>query len=88
VILAEFEQYMPDLFTTIQLLKEYLGADHSSRFFADRWAAIKPETIDYGIMENHRRPWYCPLQTWAGMMLAAGTHFLMSCLATRMGIFS
>jgi mannose-1-phosphate guanylyltransferase len=55
VILAEFEQYMPDMFTTIQLLKEYLGADHSSRFFADRWAAIKPETIDYGIMEKSQK---------------------------------
>lgn len=55
VILAEFERYMPDLFATIHLLEDYLGVNHLSSFFGDHWAAIKPQTIDYGIMEKSQK---------------------------------
>ncbi|MEN6572433.1 MAG: sugar phosphate nucleotidyltransferase [Anaerolineaceae bacterium] len=52
VILGEFARYMPELFQRIQSLLPMLGVNHSTEVFVDSWKAIKPETIDYGIMEK------------------------------------
>ena len=32
-----------------------VGKDHSSQQFIDAWRSIKPQTIDYGIMEKSHR---------------------------------
>lgn len=55
VILEEIKRYMPSLFETIQKLTPLLTKDHSTREFIDLWSAIKPQTIDYGIMEKSDR---------------------------------
>lgn len=52
VVLGEYERYMPELFTTIQALAPLLGGDHLAPDFVDLWMTIKPETIDYGLMEK------------------------------------
>ena len=51
-ILKEFSKQMPDLkakLNQIALLIEKPGFENE---FTDIWASIKPQTIDYGIMEN------------------------------------
>jgi mannose-1-phosphate guanylyltransferase len=55
VILEEIKRYMPSLFETIQQLTPLLTVDHSAKKFIDLWSAIKPQTIDYGIMEKSDR---------------------------------
>lgn len=52
VMLGQFKEYMPELSAIIQTLEPKLGADHSSGDFIERWSGIKPQTIDYGIMEK------------------------------------
>ena len=52
VILGEFKQYMPELYDTILKLNPMLMEDHLKSEFCDQWASIKPQTIDYGIMEK------------------------------------
>ncbi len=54
-ILDEIKRYMPALFETIQSLKPFLTLDHKNQQFVDLWGAIKPQTIDYGIMEKSDR---------------------------------
>lgn len=51
-ILAELKNYMPELFGTLHKLTPLLVSDHSSPDFYEQWASIKPQTIDYGIMEK------------------------------------
>lgn len=51
-ILEEFDNQMPDLYGK---LKQITGLFENSDFnkkFREIWASIKPQTIDYGIMEN------------------------------------
>ena len=55
VILAEIKRYMPALYETIQQLKTYLVVDHGQNEFIKKWSEIKPQTIDYGIMEKSDR---------------------------------
>jgi mannose-1-phosphate guanylyltransferase len=52
VILDEFKLFMPELYQSIEDLSSLLGNDHSSKQFIDTWSSIKPQTIDYGIMEK------------------------------------
>lgn len=54
-IMAEFRKYMPDLAGSIKKLSTIIGQDHSDDRFIKEWATIKPETIDYGIMEKSDR---------------------------------
>lgn len=54
VILGEFKKHMPDLHATIQELQPTLGVDHLQKDFVEKWSGIKPQTIDYGIMEKTR----------------------------------
>ena len=51
-ILAEYQKYIPELFTTITGLIPQLGEDHSETGFQRTWNSIQPQTIDYGIMEK------------------------------------
>lgn len=52
VILAEIERYMPELFKILLNLTPLLVTGHDSPEFKEQWASIKPQTIDYGIMEK------------------------------------
>jgi mannose-1-phosphate guanylyltransferase len=52
VMLDEFNEFMPDLSTSIDKLEPLLGEDHARADFLAEWTAIKPQTIDYGIMER------------------------------------
>jgi mannose-1-phosphate guanylyltransferase len=62
VILNEFKKHMPDLYGTISKLDKYLGIDHSNPAFVEQWSLIKPETIDYGIMEKSDRAAVLPAE--------------------------
>ncbi len=55
VILQEIKRYMPQLHATIQQLEPKLMVDHGNPDFVTAWSAIKPQTIDYGIMEKSDR---------------------------------
>ena len=63
VILAEIERYMPALFETIRQLTPLLTIDHQQAEFVEKWSAIKPQTIDYGIMEKSDRVVVLPAST-------------------------
>ncbi len=63
IILNEIEHYMPVLFQTVKKLTPLLGKDHSSQEFIDLWSAIKPQTVDYGIMEKSDRVVVLPAST-------------------------
>lgn len=52
IVLNEYQRLMPDLFTTINKLFPLLEGDHLQPAFTTEWMKIKPETIDYGIMEK------------------------------------
>jgi mannose-1-phosphate guanylyltransferase len=52
VILKEYGKYMPELARSIDELIPLIGVDHSSKQFIDAWSSIRPQTIDYGIMEK------------------------------------
>ena len=51
-VLKEFQTLMPDLYEKIDAGRGYLNEDHSHPAFVETWLMIKPETIDYGIMEK------------------------------------
>lgn len=55
VILDEFARYMPELYQRIQTLLPMIGGNQMLPAFVDSWKAIKPETIDYGIMEKSKK---------------------------------
>lgn len=51
-ILLEFKKFMPDLAQTIDGIKPFIGENHKADEFVNAWSNIKPQTIDYGIMEK------------------------------------
>ena len=51
-IMSEFKIHMPNLAGSIENILSLIGQDHSAEMFMSEWMAIKPETIDYGIMEK------------------------------------
>ncbi len=55
VILNEYGKYMPELARSIDELIPLIGVDHSNKQFIDTWSSIRPQTIDYGIMEKTLR---------------------------------
>lgn len=63
VILNEIKRYMPALYETIKKLNPLLLTDHSQDEFSELWSAIKPQTIDYGIMEKSDRVIVLPAST-------------------------
>ena len=52
VMLGQYQEHMPELSAIIKTLEPMLGEDHSGIDFIERWSQIKPQTIDYGIMEK------------------------------------
>lgn len=63
VILAEIKRYMPVLHETILKLLPMLTVDHLGKEFSELWANIKPQTIDYGIMEKSDKVVVLPAST-------------------------
>lgn len=51
-ILKEFHRQMPDLFQSLDLIKNSLGKKEEGQVLRKEWDRIQPETIDYGIMER------------------------------------
>jgi mannose-1-phosphate guanylyltransferase len=51
-IILEFEKQMPDLFTKLKEISDQFGTNDFQNKLKTIWSSIKPETIDYGIMEN------------------------------------
>lgn len=52
VILGEYKKLMPLLSLRINSILPYLNRDHLHPGFTEVWLKIKPETVDYGIMEK------------------------------------
>jgi len=51
-ILAEFERWMPDLFSSLRLIEKDWGTPKRSETLQQIWPTIQPETIDFGVMEK------------------------------------
>lgn len=54
-IMREFERQMPDLSADLQKIEAAYAAPQYPDILAQVWNGLKPETIDYGIMEHARR---------------------------------
>lgn len=54
-IMAEIERQMPDLFEKLQHIDASRSAGNWAATLESVWPTIKPQTIDYGIMENARQ---------------------------------
>jgi len=52
VILKEINRQMPELSAQLSLIKEAWGTSDQERTIREVWPEIKPQTIDFGIMEN------------------------------------
>ncbi|MCJ7734547.1 MAG: sugar phosphate nucleotidyltransferase [Anaerolineales bacterium] len=52
VILNEIARQMPALFSQLSLIKETWGTEEQEKTIREVWPEIKPQTIDFGIMEN------------------------------------
>ena len=51
-ILKEFSEQMPDLKTKLDHIATLIGKPGFQKEYSEIWASIKPQTIDYGVMEN------------------------------------
>ncbi len=51
-IMNEFNQQMPDLFQSLDRIRKAYGTSDERQVLSKEWEKIKPETIDYGIMEH------------------------------------
>ncbi len=54
-IVEEVRQLMPDLYNNLELIDQAWGTPELSETLRTIWPAIKPETVDYGIMEKADR---------------------------------
>ncbi len=54
-ILEEFASQMPDLDGTLKAIGEAWGSPAGAETLARLWPEIKPETIDYGVMEGAKQ---------------------------------
>ena len=52
LVLAEFQQQMPDLFQKLMQIDEKWQTNGHEATLNQVWPTIEPQTIDYGIMEN------------------------------------
>jgi mannose-1-phosphate guanylyltransferase len=52
IILNEFRKQMPELYSILVELQTAMANGNLNDVIASEWTKIKPETIDYGIMEN------------------------------------
>lgn len=51
-ILAEMKNLMPELFRHLEEIRSLWKGSNAAGKLSDIWAAIRPQTIDYGIMEK------------------------------------
>jgi len=51
-ILDEFSKQMPELYKKLHLIQARIQEDHQIGGITDIWETIRPQTIDYGIMEG------------------------------------
>ncbi|NPV77028.1 MAG: mannose-1-phosphate guanylyltransferase [Anaerolineae bacterium] len=51
-IMMEFSRQMPDLFAQLDEIGRFWNSDARGEVIQRIWPTIKPQTIDYGIMEN------------------------------------
>lgn len=54
-ILEEFESHMPELASTLREISLNWGKSEQEQVIEELWPKIKPQTIDYGIMERSNR---------------------------------
>ena len=52
VIMTEFAKQMPELYASLKEIGEHLHKGDARQFIPGIWEKIKPQTIDYGIMEH------------------------------------
>lgn len=53
-VLQEFERQMPSLYSTLQDIDRAIGTRDETEVVERKWAGLRSETIDYGIMEGAR----------------------------------
>ena len=51
-IMGEFEKRMPDLYVKLETIRKHIKNGDDQEHITDIWETIKPQTIDYGIMEQ------------------------------------
>ena len=51
-ILGEIKRHMPELYKSLKKISAALGKKDEGKRLADEFAQIKPESIDYGVMEK------------------------------------
>ena len=61
-VLTEITELMPDITQVIGELQPWIGIDHGHGKFIEAWTSIKPQTVDYGIMEKSRRVGVIPVK--------------------------
>jgi mannose-1-phosphate guanylyltransferase len=61
-ILEEISRQMPDLDSTLSLIKEAWDTERRESTIREVWPGIQPQTIDFGIMENARQVAVIPAQ--------------------------
>jgi len=54
-ILEEFERQMPALYASLAEIRSYWDTAQQSEILQKEWSGLKPETIDYGVMEGARQ---------------------------------
>lgn len=54
-VMAEIERQMPELFGIVQEIEKTWATSQQDETVQSLWPTIKPQTIDYGIMENARK---------------------------------
>jgi mannose-1-phosphate guanylyltransferase len=52
VIMDEFRKQMPDLYSDLLQIREHIQKGDTQQIIPEIWDRIKPQTIDYGIMEH------------------------------------
>lgn len=62
VILDEIILHMPELAQAITGIDAFIDKDHAHPKFLETWTAIKPQTIDYGIMEKSQKVSVIPVK--------------------------
>ena len=54
-ILEEIHRWMPELAAALERIASALGSPEEDRVLRAEWSALKPQTIDYGLMEHADR---------------------------------
>jgi len=54
-ILDEIERQMPALHSALEKISKTWGSKDRDQILASSWSALKPETIDYGVMEKAKQ---------------------------------